>query len=228
MSAPAYNWLDPRWNVFRYLADISHLISLGFLLYKIISKRSAHGVSGKTQICYLVVFCTRYLNPNFINPPLYNIAFKVLFIASSALIVILMHTKYSQTYESRHDTFRIIFLFLISAALSAFSMPRRSPAVFAWTFSLWVEALAIIPQLFLLARTKGFDILCKQYIFFLSIYRVFYLLNWIYGFAKSRTKTPKVMWITGILQTVIYSDFIWRYFKAWVAGDEILPTRLSV
>jgi ER lumen protein retaining receptor len=218
MGIRSYNWVDAHWNVFRYLGDLSHIISINLLLYKMLSKGSAHGISGKTQVCYLIVFCTRYLNNTFLNPPLYHIAFKVLFIVSSALIVILMYASYRG--ESVHNTFRIIVIFIISVTLSAFTMPHRSVVHFASTFSLWVEAFAIIPQMLLLARSIRLDILNGQYIFFLSVYRVFHVMDWVYSLAQSGKRTPKVLCITGILQTVIYSDFIWKYIAAWAKGSE--------
>ena len=88
------------------------------------------------------------------------------------------------------------------------------------SYSLWVESFAIVPQLVLLGRSKKLDVLNREYIFFLSIYRLFYLLNWIYKLATDTGKTAHVVWITGILQTLIYSDFIYVYLKTKVTGSE--------
>lgn len=37
-----------------------------------------------------------------------------------------------------------------------------------WTFSLYLEAVAILPQLVLLQRTRNIDNLTGQYVFFLG------------------------------------------------------------
>lgn len=49
----------PRRNLFRLCGDLSHLASIFILLHKIIKSRSCRGISFKTQLIYLIVFCTR-------------------------------------------------------------------------------------------------------------------------------------------------------------------------
>jgi ER lumen protein retaining receptor len=48
-------------NIFRILADFTHLASILILLYKIQKHKSAEGISLKTQILYFIVFCARYV-----------------------------------------------------------------------------------------------------------------------------------------------------------------------
>lgn len=217
----AYFSMPLQWNVFRYLADFSHLISVIILLYKMLTKRTCNGVSLKTHILYLIVFCARYINNQFFSPPLYNVLFKIFYIVSSATIVVLMLTKLYRTYEKRHDTFRNIFIIVLCAPLAYISMPFRSLTGFMFAYSLWVESFAIFPQLLLLKRSFRLDVINLEYIFFLGIYRLFYLLNWIYKMVTDSGRTPKVVWITGTLQTVIYSDFIYQYLKMKVTGTDI-------
>jgi ER lumen protein retaining receptor len=139
-------------------------------------------------------------------------------------MVILMYTKLEPTYEKRHDTFRVIFIFIVSAILAGFTTYDWSVRAVAWTFSLWVETVAIIPQMLLLVRSKHVDVLSREHVFFLSVYRIFYMLNWVATLVKMRSSTTRVLWITGIIQTLVYSDFIFHYIKLKVSGhDELLP-----
>lgn len=218
-----------QFNIFRYLADISHLVSVCILLYKMLTRKSCNGVSFRTQLLYLVVFVTRYVNHAFFSPPTYNIIFKIFYISSEALICILMITKLKKTYEARHDTFQIQIIMILAAVLAVFTTPytnyyprftRRWWYYFFFAYSLWVESVAILPQLFLLRRSKKIDVLNIEYIFFLSIYRLFYILNWIYKIVYDTNKTPIVVWITGIIQTVVYSDFIYSYIRMRITGKE--------
>ena len=215
------------WNIFRYLADFSHLISTCILLYKIFTKKSCSGVSLKTQIAYLIVFVSRYANDGLFDPPLYNILFKIFYMVSAAAIVIIIKfapTQIRYTYEDRHDTFRLSFILVLAIPLAYFTMPRKSWSYFFFAYSLWVESVAILPQIFLMSRCSKFDVMNREYIFFLSIYRLFYLLNWIYKLVTETGKTPHVVWITGIIQTLIYSDFIYEYFKLRISGKSaVLP-----
>ena len=51
-----------------------------------------------------------------------------------------------------------------------------------WQASIYLEAVAILPQLTLIMRTKNIDNLTGNYIALLGAYRGFYILNWIYRF----------------------------------------------
>jgi ER lumen protein retaining receptor len=208
------------WNIFRYLADLSHLVSVGILLHKMIRKRSCSGVSLRTQILYLVVFCTRYLNENLFSPPLWNVCFKFFYIGSAVLVVVLMLTKLKATWEARHDNFRVTILLVLCLIPGYFMRPRPGMLRFFYSYSLWLEVVAIFPQLILLGRSRRLDVLTREYIFFMSIYRLFYLLNWVQRWITKVGYTPRVLWVTGICQTLVYIDFIYVYLKMKITGAE--------
>ena len=81
-------------NIFRLCGDLSHLLAIILLLLKIWKSRSCAGISGKSQILFLVVFVTRYLDllTSFIS--LYNTTMKIFFIGSAAATVYLMYQKF--------------------------------------------------------------------------------------------------------------------------------------
>ena len=51
-----------------------------------------------------------------------------------------------------------------------------------WSFSIFLEAVAILPQMFLLQRLGEAETITTHYIFALGAYRALYLLNWIYRY----------------------------------------------
>lgn len=208
------------WNIFRYLADLSHLISIVILLYKMFKKKSCVGVSLKTHILYLTVYVFRYVNETMFAKPYYNVFFKIFYISSSILIITLILTKFKATYEKRYDTFRITFIYIICIPLAYFTSPRKTRLYLLHSYSLWIEAFSILPQLFLLVRSRKVNIMNQEYIFFLSIYRLFYLLNWIYKAYTDTGSTSWNLWLSGITQTIIYSDFIYNYIKMKVSTKE--------
>ncbi|KAL3344132.1 hypothetical protein AABB24_023527 [Solanum stoloniferum] len=63
-----------------------------------------------------------------------------------------------------------------------------------WAFSIYLEAVAILPQLVLLQRSGNVDNLTGQYVFFLGAYCAFYILNWIYRYLTEQCFTR---WISG-------------------------------
>jgi ER lumen protein retaining receptor len=91
-----------------------------------------------------------------------------------------------------------------------------------WTFSIYLEAIAILPQLIVLQRYREVENLTGNYIFFMGAYRALYILNWIY-----RANTEKnyrhhwVVYICGVIQTLLYADFFYYYIKRYVfSGQE--------
>lgn len=49
-----------------------------------------------------------------------------------------------------------------------------------WAFSIYLEAVAILPQLFMLQRTGEAETITTHYLFALGAYRALYVPNWIY------------------------------------------------
>lgn len=76
------------------------------------------GISGKSQILFLVVYISRYLDLFFSFVSLYNTVMKVLFISASCATVYLIFVKFKATYDGNHDTFRIEFV-LVPAVILA-------------------------------------------------------------------------------------------------------------
>jgi ER lumen protein retaining receptor len=212
--------LGKNWNVFRYTADLSHLASILILLTRMIRKRSCHGISLKTHILYLIVFLCRYCPDGFFRPPLYNIFFKIVYIVLTSVIIVLIRFVYRKTYDRKHDTFHMWFILLVCVPPTLLSALNWGLSELLWTYSLWLESLVIFPQLFMLRRTQRTDTLTKDYIFFLGSYRLFYILNWARKYLKKH-KTETVVWITGIIQTLVYIDFLYYYVKAFVKGTEM-------
>ena len=93
-------------NVFRIVGDLSHYAAIGTIFLKIITSKSCKGISGKTQILYLLVFLTRYIDLFFNFISLYNTSIKIFFIISTLTNIYLVFVKYAGTISSDLDTFR--------------------------------------------------------------------------------------------------------------------------
>jgi ER lumen protein retaining receptor len=203
-------------NIFRLVGDLLHLLAILILLSKMLRGRTAAGISLKTQFLYAVVFTTRYLDLFTTYISLYNTVMKLFFLATSYHICYLMRFKspWKATYDRDNDTFRLRYL-LIPCALLALLFHRESLHLFLevlWTFSEYLEAVAIVPQIMLMEETERYDALTSHYLFCLGAYRVFYIFNWIYRYAT----TGHVLWVSvcaGLLQTLLYVDFFYRYVK---------------
>ncbi|EHA28630.1 hypothetical protein ASPNIDRAFT_56861 [Aspergillus niger ATCC 1015] len=128
-------------NIFRLLADFSHLASIFILLQKMKSSSSCSGLSFKSQALYLMVFVTRYLDLFWaFTDSFYNTTFKILFIGSSAYIIYLMLNDYKPTHDPNTDTFKVQYLLGFSALLALLFPHDYSVSEILWTFSIWLES----------------------------------------------------------------------------------------
>ena len=143
---------------------------------------SLNFLSGRSQILYAVVFTTRYLDlfTNFIS--LYNTVMKILFLSSSFGMVYSMYLKFRATYDSNNDTFKIEFLLGPVALLALLLNHEFSLMEILWTFSIYLESVAILPQLFMVQKTGEAESITSHYLFALGSYRGLYILNWIYRY----------------------------------------------
>uniref|UniRef100_A0A0A9W0R4 ER lumen protein-retaining receptor n=1 Tax=Lygus hesperus TaxID=30085 RepID=A0A0A9W0R4_LYGHE len=207
-------------NVFRLLGDLSHLLAIILLLLKIWKSRSCAGISGRSQVLFAVVYTSRYLDllTSFIS--LYNSVMKVVFLAASYGTVYLMFVKFKASYDHNHDTFRIEFLVLPCVLLSLLINHEFSPMEILWTFSIYLESVAILPQLFMVSKTGEAESITSHYLFALGSYRALYIFNWIYRYyAESHYDVIAI--IAGIVQTVLYCDFFYLYITKVLKGKKL-------
>ncbi|KAL8970638.1 MAG: hypothetical protein Q9197_003705 [Variospora fuerteventurae] len=206
-------------NIFRILADLCHLASILILLQKMKSSSSCSGISFKSQALYLMVYATRYLDIfwTLTTGSLWNTSFKILFLASQAYVIYLMLNDYKPTHDPNIDTLKVQYLLGGSAVIAILFPYRYQFTEILWAFSIWLESVAILPQLFMLQRTGEAETITTHYLFGLGLYRALYIPNWLYRYF-AEGYIDQIPWIAGAVQTVLYSDFFWIYYTKVLQG----------
>uniref|UniRef100_H2Z2V3 ER lumen protein-retaining receptor n=1 Tax=Ciona savignyi TaxID=51511 RepID=H2Z2V3_CIOSA len=208
-------------NVFRLAGDLSHLAAIIVLLLKIWKTRSCAGsISGKSQILFALVFTTRYLDlvTNFISP--YNTVMKIIYLGCAYATVYLIYIKFKATYDGNHDTFRAEFLVVPVAGLAFLVNHEFSPLEILWTFSIYLESVAILPQLFMISKTGEAETITTHYLFALGMYRALYLINWIWRY-YFESFFDLIAIVAGCVQTVLYCDFFYLYITKVLQGKKL-------
>jgi len=96
--------------------------------------------------------------------------------------------------------------------------PRHStPIEILWAFSIYLEAVAILPQLFMLQRTGEAETITTHYLAALGLYRGLYIPNWIYRYFTEDSVDPIAI-VAGLVQTCLYADFFY--------SASYMPTRV--
>ncbi|XP_009075396.1 PREDICTED: ER lumen protein-retaining receptor 2, partial [Acanthisitta chloris] len=178
------------------------------------------GISGKSQLLFALVFTTRYLDlfTSFIS--LYNTSMKLIYIACSYATVYLIYMKFKATYDGNHDTFRVEFLIVPVGGLSFLVNHDFSPLEILWTFSIYLESVAILPQLFMISKTGEAETITTHYLFFLGLYRALYLVNWIWRYYFEGF-FDLIAVVAGVVQTVLYCDFFYLYVTKVLKGKKL-------
>ncbi|KAF3858965.1 hypothetical protein F7725_021364 [Dissostichus mawsoni] len=132
---------------------------------------------------------------------LYNTTMKVIYIGCAYATVYLIYMKFKATYDGNHDTFRVEFLVVPVGGLAFLIL---------WTFSIYLESVAILPQLFMISKTGEAETITTHYLFFLGLYRALYLINWIWRFYFEGF-FDMIAIVAGVVQTILYCDFFYLY-----------------
>jgi len=198
---------------------MSHLASMFILFHKIQTTRSCRGLSFKTQALYVTVFVARYLDLFFHYVSLYNSLMKIFFIGSSCYILYLMKYRFRPTHDPSIDTFKVEYLIAPCFILGLIFNYEHTVREVLWSFSIFLESVAILPQLFMLQRTGGAETITTHYLAALGAYRALYIPNWIYRYATEGVVDP-ISVTAGIVQTGLYLDFFYVYFTKVLQGQK--------
>ena len=120
-----------------------------------------------------------------------------------------------QTYDREQDTFRTAFLVAPCLLLALLVHSSLAVTEILWTFSIYLEAVAILPQLVLMQRTRNIDNLTGNYVFLLGLYRALYIVNWVYRYFTEPHYRQWIAWTSGVVQTALYADFFYYYALCW-------------
>ncbi|CAN0041987.1 unnamed protein product [Ectocarpus sp. 8 AP-2014] len=212
-------------NIFRLLGDMSHLVAMVLLPYKLHTSRSAAGVSLKMQELYLVVFLMRYLDLFYVFISWYNSVSKIAYIILTALTIGMLKYRPSlkASYDASLDRFRlwmhgIVPSFVLAVIVQMWQSRHGKshflpvlPGVsrFAWNFSEVLEPLAVVPQLLVFRGSTDAGRLGWTYVTLMGAYRALYILNWVHrSYNENGYRHHPLVYAAGVVQTGTYLMFL--------------------
>ena len=207
-------------TVFRQAAEISHILAWVALLALLICSRSAAGLSLRTLELYLLVFALRYadLAWNFLSA--YNWIVKASFLTLSLVVVAACHCvpALRRTHNRKADMRPLTTLLLLVLPAFVlgycFNLDRASTFEISWASSLYLEAVAAVPQLVLMVREGTCRSAVSHYIFLLASYRAWYVANWVWRYEHEPGYWQPHVWAAGVVQTLLYVPFFVIYCRA--------------
>lgn len=146
---------------------------------------------------------------------------KIIYISASVFTCYLIFFKFKATYDGNHDSMRAEFLIVPAAGLACLINTKFDAIEILWTFSIYLEAVAILPQLFLISKTGEAETITSHYLFAQGSYRGLYILNWIYRY-HYESHVDAIAIVAGVVQTILYCDFFYLYITKVVKGQKIV------
>ena len=207
----------------RYCADLLHLTAIYLLIYRINSTKSCRGLSYRTQEIYLVVFLSRYgfsFFSNFHN--YYATILKILFIAGTilTLYIVKFYRPHCLTYESMHDKlphyYTIYPISIILTLLFHVAISSNIFKIYLWSFSIVLEAFALLPQLHMLRQVSDLEVFSAKYVLCLGLYRLLYIFTWVQRSLFEFEPVKNYLYFEmafGVLQTLFLADFCLNLIK---------------
>lgn len=217
-------------DFFRFIADMLHLSAIILLIFRIRKTRNCIGLSYRTQEIFLVTFILRYMDIFLYFISVYNTSMKLLYIGATCFTIYLMRKKrpYCGTYDPACDDFQHYIYIYPGVFLLTLAVHTKFEFVdFCWSYSLWLEAVAFIPQIVILNRMQTVENMTSHYIGCLGMYRFFYLLSWAFRYYMNHHIFYTQVF-SGILQTGVYGELLYYYFKSMREGKPRMELPLKV
>lgn len=209
-------------NIYRLVGDVCHQAAIVFLILQLLKSKNARGISVKTQELRLLVFATRYTDLFTTFYSLYNSIVKIAYIVATTVILVMCKTEpIKSVYNPQQDSFPhwkcaalpCAFLAAVTHVLGS-GLAGFDVQELLWTFSIYLESIAILPQLMVLQKYRLVENLTGKFVFFLGMYRLFYIFNWIYrSHTQKNYRHHIVVYVCGVVQTLLYADFFYQYCK---------------
>lgn len=204
---------------------IQHLASF-LLITQIRKKLSLEGLSEETQVLYMVgaiARCVWVFDTRLMYFPLIWLEL-LLSIGFSAYILTLFR-KYNHTIISRPSVFLSYKTIIpVCLVLSFFLHPGAKNKYYLTiqmlvSFTMFLEASALLPQLHLIRKAGFADVNIGRYITLLGISRLFRLTFWIIMYMEGDSFLYLVL--ADILHTIFVADFVYYYIKS-KKGERII------
>ena len=228
-------------SFFLVLSSIVQTSAFVIILLKVTDRQNVSGLSANTLICYSILLFARltstlfypgYLPNDSSGSWLYQLS-DIISMLICCLLIYLLYFKYRETSDLILDN-KIPFYFLVipSYLLAMFVKSNLNNNFFCdtnWAFSMYLETVAIFPQILLFTIKKGqIEKFTSHFVALCGLNRLFSLIFWWDTYdelnhSESFFGAYIGYFIIGaqILQLLIMADYYYLYFKSILKGNEI-------
>ncbi|KAL7288683.1 hypothetical protein TKK_0017408 [Trichogramma kaykai] len=196
-------------DIMQVLGDYILLVGMIILLAKLWLTKNCAGISGKTQLLHALAFTARFTDLTVTHVSVYHIILKTVYVLASYLTVLTIFLLFRRTRERKFDAFRMELLVLPCAVFSLFLSERFETIAVLQTFGLFLQSVAIVPQVYLVSKRKQVEAIVVSYVACLGLHLGCYISHWLYVYVK-HSQVDRIAVSSGIVQLLFYCDFFAR------------------
>jgi ER lumen protein retaining receptor len=226
------------------LSSTTQMLSFIILLWKVYSFQNCSGLSSNSLICYSILLFSRLTSTLFFHGYLpsdtsgdwfYQLT-EIVSLVTCVTLIYLINTQYRDTYDNYNDKVEWKFLAgpaLLIALLVHTSLNKNFLTDVLWTFAMYLETVAIFPQINLF-HSKGGQIesYTSHYVSLQGLSRLFSLLFWLDTYKELNDEISDsyslfhsyvgyCIILSQVIQLIIMIDYYYLYFKSLWKGEKM-------
>eukprot|EP01025_Chloroclados_australasicus_P041672 TRINITY_DN4431_c0_g1_i6.p1 TRINITY_DN4431_c0_g1~~TRINITY_DN4431_c0_g1_i6.p1 ORF type:complete len:286 (-),score=7.29 TRINITY_DN4431_c0_g1_i6:496-1353(-) len=220
-------------DVLFLIAEATHFVGIGVLVYKLTQKKTCAGLSLNSQVLTAIFLVVRFLCSVSMEWDMHTLLDLLTFLAT-AWVVYMVYFKLQHTWQKEQDVIQIWHVAAPCAVLAILAHPGTTHNYFLrvfWAFCVYLEAVSVLPQLRMMQNSKVVERFTAHYVFALGLSRFFTCAHWIIQILDGTSFIfnalgygiwPMMVLLAEIVQTFILADFCYYYVKSHVQGQGIV------
>ena len=224
------------------LSSLTQMFAFIIVVIKVYTFQNSSGLSINTLICYALLLSARlftnllftgYLPSDNSGDWFYQLT-EIISLLCVLLLIYLTLTIYKDTSDYRNDKVPFYYLAIptfILACIIHTSLNGFLPTDITWCFSMYLEAIAIYPQIQLFIVKKGqIETYTSHYVALCGLSRLLSLIFWWDTYPELNTEEGNSISLfcnycgyfivaSQIIQLLIMIDYYYLYFKSLFKGE---------
>ncbi|KAK9138411.1 hypothetical protein Sjap_009005 [Stephania japonica] len=212
-------------------SEAVHMIGTMILIYKLTTHKTCSGLSLKSQELTAIYLAVRFYCSIILEEDI-HVVLDFATLISTLWVIYMMRFKLKSTYIKELDNMPIYYVVIPVVILSFLVRPymrRRFVTSWFWAFTVYLESVAVLPQLRIMQNAKMVETFTGHYVFALGVARFFGCAHWIIRVIETRGHYlyflgsgylwPSMVLLAETVQTFILADFCYYYVKSVMHGQ---------
>merc|ERR1719498_2380214 len=207
------------------------------LMYQVHIQAGMQGVSMKSLIMQCFVYGLRlssstwlkgYIPTDSTGDGLYQLL-DVITLGLAGFLIWRCKTTHKATYQEQYDTLEIKPLIMACCALALLIHPDLNDRPLfdtLWTASLYIDSVSMLPQLWMMTRSGGSQVLTSHYVAAMALSRMMNFVFWFHGYPElalieeeggepGSNVAGYAVVVAHVVQLALMADFLWYYVRAF-------------